>query len=70
MSAREAIIEALQKRLAQDPKAMIGNKGYRKYLKISGDSISIDTAKIEEESRYDDNGFLKLIVIFHQKKWH
>ena len=59
MSASEAIIEALQKRLAQDPKAMIGNKGYRKYLKISGDSISIDTAKIEEESTYDGKWVLE-----------
>ena len=58
-SAREAIIEALQKRLAQDPKAMIGNKGYRKYLKMSGDSISIDVAKIEEESRYDGKWVLE-----------
>ena len=57
--AREAIIEALKEKIAQGPKAMIGNKGYRRYLKISRDSVSIDTARIKEEARYDGKWVLE-----------
>jgi len=58
-SDREAIIEALQERIKAGPKAMIGNKGYRKYLKISKDSVTIDQEKIESEARYDGKWVLK-----------
>ena len=34
-------------------KAMIGNKGYRKFVKMESGSISIDLEKIEEEAKYD-----------------
>ena len=32
---------------------MIGNKGYRRFVKIDSDSFSIDMEKVEEEARYD-----------------
>ncbi|MBS3770475.1 MAG: hypothetical protein V5A59_08060 [Bacteroidales bacterium] len=32
---------------------MIGNKGYRKYLKVKKDSMQINTAKVKEKKRYD-----------------
>ena len=35
------------------PKALVGNKGYRKYLKVQKDSAQIDTTKVESESRFD-----------------
>jgi transposase len=50
---REAIIDALKKKIKINPKALIGNKGYRKYLKIERDSVSVDKDKIEWESRFD-----------------
>ena len=50
---RQAIIESLKKQLKKGPKALVGNKGYRKYLKVLKDSAQIDTAKIENESRFD-----------------
>jgi transposase len=47
------IIAALQDKLKQGPKSLVGNKGYRKYLNIKGDAVSIDQAKIQSEARYD-----------------
>jgi len=58
-AAREAILDALKEKISQGPKAMIGNKGYRKYLKISRDSVSIDTSRIKEEARYDGKWVLE-----------
>jgi transposase len=50
---RQLIIDALEKKIKTNPKSLIGNKGYRKYLKIEKDSVSINQAKIEWESRFD-----------------
>lgn len=58
-ATREAIIEALKEKINRAPKSMIGNKGYRRYLKISRDSVSIDTARIKEEARYDGKWVLE-----------
>lgn len=56
---RDAIVESLQKRIKSGPKSMIGNKGYRKYLKVSKNSVSIDKEKIEAEARFDGKWVLK-----------
>ena len=37
----------------------MGNKGYRKYLKLDRETVSISQAKIEEEGRYDGKWVLK-----------
>jgi transposase len=50
---REAIIAALTERIKNDPKKLIGNKGYRKYLSIKGTRITIDQDKVEADSRFD-----------------
>ena len=50
---RQAIIASLKKQLKKGPKVLVGNKGYRKYLKVQKGSAQIDTAKVESESRYD-----------------
>ena len=50
---RQAIIESLKQQLKKGPKALVGNKGYRKYLKVQKGSAQIDMAKIKEESRFD-----------------
>lgn len=56
---RQAIIEKLQKKLNDDPKSLIGNSGYRKYLTAGKDSIAIDQKKIEEDARFDGKWVLK-----------
>jgi transposase len=50
---RQAILDSLQEKLKSNPKSLVGNKGYRKYLKLEKDTVSVNQAKIEEEARYD-----------------
>jgi transposase len=50
---RQAIIDSLEEKIKTNPKGLIGNKGYRKYLKIERNSVSINKDKIEWESRFD-----------------
>jgi hypothetical protein len=51
---REKIVAALREQLRQGDKSLVGNKGYRRYLKVEGDShFVIDEAKLAEEARYD-----------------
>jgi transposase len=56
---REAIIESLEEQLKSGAKKLIGNKGYRKYLKVDRGSISIDMKKVEEEARFDGKWVLR-----------
>ncbi len=53
------IIASLREQLKRGPKTVVGNKGYRKYLKLDREHISIDEKKIEEESRYDGKWVLR-----------
>ncbi|MFP1130514.1 IS1634 family transposase [Asticcacaulis sp. W401b] len=55
---RQAIVEGLQTQLKRGDKALVGNKGYRRYLKVTdrGDdkpAFEIDAGKLAEEARYD-----------------
>jgi len=56
---RQAMIDSLQEKLKTSPKSLVGNKGYRKYLKMNKDTVSVDQEKIEEEARYDGKWVLK-----------
>jgi transposase len=50
---REAIVAALQDALRAGDKSLVGNKGYRRFLRTTGEHFTIDQDKIEEEERYD-----------------
>jgi transposase len=50
---RQAIIDCLTEKLQRNPMALIGNKGYRQYLKLTGQQLTIDEEKIAEDARYD-----------------
>jgi hypothetical protein len=52
---REAIVESLRDKLRHGEKSLVGNRGYRKYLKTSpgGRHFEIDDEKILSESKYD-----------------
>lgn len=50
---REAILAALARALRQGDKSLVGNKGYRRYLKTIGEGFAIDEEKIREEEQYD-----------------
>jgi transposase len=56
---REAIIASLKEQLKKGPKSIVGNKGYRKYLRIEKDAVHIDDAKIKSESRFDGKWVLR-----------
>lgn len=56
---RQAITDALKEKIKSDPKSLVGNKGYRKYLKMDRDTVSINDKKIEEEARFDGKWVLK-----------
>ena len=50
---RKAIIASLQEQLKKGPKSLVGNKGYRKFLKVEKDSARIDEDKAKSDSRFD-----------------
>jgi|TARA_B100001971_G_scaffold209104_1_gene232063 transposase len=58
---RQAIAESLRERLKRGEKSLVGNRGYRKYLKNEGGSsrFSIDEEKLKEEARYDGKWVLR-----------
>ena len=56
---RKTIIDTLKEKLGRNPKAVIGNKGYRRYLKVSKDTVSIDISKIKEEEKFDGKWVLE-----------
>jgi transposase len=56
---RQAILEALTEKLTQGPKALVGNKGYRKYLASQSGAFVIDQAKVKDEARYDGKWILR-----------
>jgi len=60
-SDRQAIVESLREKLKQGDKALVGNKGYRKYLKQEGEQpvFCIDEDKLQEEARYDGTWVLR-----------
>lgn len=57
---RDAIVKALGEQLKQGDKSLVGNKGYRKYLKVVGKNrFEIDEAKIKSEERFDGKWVLQ-----------
>jgi hypothetical protein len=56
---RKAVIDSLVEKLKSNPKELIGNKGYRKYLSMDRESVSINEQKVEEEKRFDGKWVLK-----------
>lgn len=57
---REAIVAHLREQLKRGDKELVGNKGYRKYLRVGkGEHFLIDEAKIKAEARYDGQWVLR-----------
>jgi transposase len=50
---REAVVASLRDALGQGDKSLVGNKGYRKYLRAGGKQFAVDEDKIKAEARYD-----------------
>ncbi len=56
---REAIIQALSDQLKRGGSRLVGNSGYRKYLRLQKGAFSLDTKKVEAEARYDGKFVLR-----------
>jgi transposase len=57
---RQAIILSLIDQLSRGDKSLVGNKGYRKYLKVVGDGhFAIDDARVKGEERFDGKWVLQ-----------
>ena len=53
-AARAAILAALERELKKGDKALVGNKGYRRFLMKPDDGhFAIDQAKAEEDAKFD-----------------
>lgn len=51
---RDAIVDSLREKLKQGDKSLIGNKGYRRYVRVEGkEHFSIDEKKVADEERFD-----------------
>jgi len=57
---REAIVASLRDKLAHGEKSLVGNRGYRRFLKTTGGHrFAIDEAAIEAEARTDGKWVLR-----------
>jgi len=65
---RDAIIEALKAQLKKGAKSLVGNKGYRRYLKMDKGSARIDIDKVKEEARFDGKWVLTTNTDLSAKK--
>jgi Transposase DDE domain len=51
---RNAILDGLRAKLAQGDKALVGNSGFRRYLKtVSVEHFAIDETRVAEDARFD-----------------
>jgi transposase len=63
---REAIVAHLKEQLRQGDKSLVGNKGYRRYLKVQGDDhFAIDEKQIKIEARYDGLWVLRTNTVYN-----
>jgi len=56
---RKAIVAHLRDQLKKGDKSLVGNKGYRRYLKTEARHFMIDEDKIEAEARFDGKWVLR-----------
>lgn len=56
---REAIVEALRRQLQHGDQSLVGNRGYRKYLRAVGPKFEIDEEKIRWAERFDGKWVLQ-----------
>ena len=56
---REVIVSALEDALRQGARQLAGNRGYRRFLRVDKDAVTIDTKKIAAEARYDGKFVLR-----------
>ena len=58
-AAREAIVAKLEQTLAHGPKTMIGNVGFKRFLRVAKGAMSIDRDAIDRDARLDGKFVLR-----------
>ena len=56
---REAMLESLREKVKNNPGSLVGNTGFRKYLKVKKGLFFIDEDKVKEEAKYDGKWVLR-----------
>lgn len=56
---RAAIVASLREKLRQGDKSLVGNNGYRKFLRARGRAFEVDAEKIKSEARFDGKWVLQ-----------
>jgi Transposase DDE domain len=63
---REAIVAHLKEQLRNGDKSLVGNKGYRRYLKVKGSGhFVIDEDQVKAEERYDGIWVLRTNTVYN-----
>lgn len=63
---REAIVAHLKEQLRRGDKSLVGNKGYRLFLKVEGkDHFALDEERIEADARYDGLWVLRTNTVYN-----
>lgn len=58
-SDREAIVQTLEDALRQGARQLVGNRGYRRFLRVEKGAITIDPKKVAADARYDGKFVLR-----------
>lgn len=58
-AAREAIVAKLEATLAHGPKAVVGNTGFKRFVRVQRGAVSIDREAIERDARLDGKFVLR-----------
>ncbi len=56
---REAIVQSLGDQLTKGSSQLVGNTGYRKFLRLEKGALTIDMDKVEADARYDGKFVLR-----------
>ena len=56
---REAILASLEQALTKGATSLVGNKGYRRYLRAVGKAFRIDDGKVERDAAFDGKWVLR-----------
>jgi transposase len=63
---REVIVAHLKEQLRRGDKSLVGNKGYRRYLKVEGEGhFALDEKQIKAEARYDGLWVLRTNTVYN-----
>lgn len=59
LKVKEVRVNGVHYIIKKDPRGLVGNKGYRKYLTIERDSVTINFDKVKAEARFDGKWVLR-----------